>query len=440
MTKRMNGVLLAASAIVSTLSVTTPAAALNIVLHADSSFTNSANGSAALLGFQKAANYWNQTLTNNVTINFDVHFDALRDGVLGSTYSNSYDTAVSLAYARMAATGKGALDATAVANLRPLSTAGGLAYRGPGTDPATGLLTTTAAGSALDNNNSYNNLFLNSNTAVDRALGIAVDNSQTLFGLYGAGLGLNRNRDGDITFSSNFAFDFDPTNGVSVGTYDFVGVAIHEIGHALGFVSGTDDYDGAYVGNYSRADIDGTSVLTNLDLFRYGANNPTADGTYQLQLDPNRDAFFSVDARNPFVDDEPDVQTSSYFSTGRNFGDGQQASHWRDVTTGRTLPNGCFKSDRQVGIMDPTIDNCAVGAVTGNDLAAFDAIGWNLGFDVTGEGRKYRFSTAQAFALDGLATAVSVPEPSQWALMVGGFGLLGGAIRRRKAKVSVTFA
>ncbi len=39
-----------------------------------------------------------------------------------------------------------------------------------------------------------------------------------------------------------------------------------------------------------------------------------------------------------------------------------------------------------------------------------------------------------------IANALSVPEPSQWALMLGGFGVLGGAMRRRKAQAGVTFA
>lgn len=37
------------------------------------------------------------------------------------------------------------------------------------------------------------------------------------------------------------------------------------------------------------------------------------------------------------------------------------------------------------------------------------------------------------------ATITAVPEPANWALMIGGFGLVGGAMRRR-ARVSVTYA
>ena len=36
--------------------------------------------------------------------------------------------------------------------------------------------------------------------------------------------------------------------------------------------------------------------------------------------------------------------------------------------------------------------------------------------------------------------AGAVPEPASWALMLGGFGLAGAAMRRRRAQVSVTYA
>lgn len=35
---------------------------------------------------------------------------------------------------------------------------------------------------------------------------------------------------------------------------------------------------------------------------------------------------------------------------------------------------------------------------------------------------------------------VAVPEPATWAMMIGGIGLAGGALRRRKARTSVTYA
>jgi len=37
------------------------------------------------------------------------------------------------------------------------------------------------------------------------------------------------------------------------------------------------------------------------------------------------------------------------------------------------------------------------------------------------------------------AAAGAVPEPATWAMMIGGFGLVGAAMRRRAGKVSVSF-
>ncbi|MBK7264236.1 MAG: hypothetical protein IPI03_21390 [Rubrivivax sp.] len=46
--------------------------------------------------------------------------------------------------------------------------------------------------------------------------------------------------DAFVQFNSNYAFDHDRSNGIGSGQFDFVGIAAHEIGHALGFVSGVD--------------------------------------------------------------------------------------------------------------------------------------------------------------------------------------------------------
>jgi Ca2+-binding RTX toxin-like protein len=48
--------------------------------------------------------------------------------------------------------------------------------------------------------------------------------------------------DGYAGFSSTFAWDFDPTNGVSVNTIDLVGTALHEFTHMLGRIAPKGEY------------------------------------------------------------------------------------------------------------------------------------------------------------------------------------------------------
>jgi hypothetical protein len=49
--------------------------------------------------------------------------------------------------------------------------------------------------------------------------------------------------------------------------------------------------------------------------------------------------------------------------------------------------------------------------------------------------------SAQVEARTGLqtiGTVAAVPEPASWAMMIGGFGLIGGAMRRRKSQIATT--
>ena len=48
-------------------------------------------------------------------------------------------------------------------------------------------------------------------------------------------------------------------------------------------------------------------------------------------------------------------------------------------------------------------------------------------------------STANSFEFDNLATG-AVPEPAAWAMMLGGFGFAGVAMRRRRSAIRVTYA
>jgi len=52
------------------------------------------------------------------------------------------------------------------------------------------------------------------------------------------------------------------------------------------------------------------------------------------------------------------------------------------------------------------------------------------GFIIT---RLYVGYPGEVFNIDGVGSTGGVPEPASWAMMLGGFGLAGGAMRRRRA-------
>jgi hypothetical protein len=56
---------------------------------------------------------------------------------------------------------------------------------------------------------------------------------------------------------------------------------------------------------------------------------------------------------------------------------------------------------------------------------------------------KYHLVNGNPFALDDARFGVAsldVPEPASWAMMIGGFGLMGAALRYRRGKQAVKFA
>jgi hypothetical protein len=409
-----------------------PVFAANIVLYdTTNSFATAPHGAEALLAFQKAANYWNQTLTNNANVRINISFAALDDGVLGSTGSTSQDVKVSDVYGALAHTGTSQLDQIAVAHLSKLNADGTLNMRVNGyTDAAHQIGVDTSAASRLASSGNYINQYLSVNTATVKALGLQTN-------------GPANGADANITFSSNFAFDFNPTDGIKKGTYDFTAVAVHELGHALGFVSGTDAFD--YLGGkgpgasdfnsgaFGSKNVDDFSIGSTLDLFRYG-NTFNADHTRQLQWGANKTAFFSIDGQNIYNLNNRD-QEAAFFSTGSYNGDGEQASHWKDNLAALDASGVCFQSTRSIGIMDPTMAACDTGAVSQTDLAAFDAMGWNLNQNIL-NAKTYNQSTSDIYKMDGLATVVAVPEPTTYAMLMAGLGLTGFMARRRKAKTN----
>jgi hypothetical protein len=57
------------------------------------------------------------------------------------------------------------------------------------------------------------------------------------------------------------------------------------------------------------------------------------------------------------------------------------------------------------------------------------------GADVSLVGGLRLTSSQNAFEIDNLSVA-GVPEPASWAMMLAGFGMIGGALRRRSSAVA----
>ena len=231
--------------------------------------------------------------------------------------------------------------------------------------------------SVIDADGSIDNQTVALTTANAKALGFTSDVNNKVID--------ETTNDATITFSSDFDFDFDFSDGIGAGLIDFVGVAVHEIGHALGFVSGVDTYD-----QFLGQDLDGFVVANTLDLFRYTAVSASL-GIKDFR--PFFDSYFSLDGGETAI---------APFSTGAFNGDGQQASHWKD--------------NLDIGALDPTAADGELVDVTPFDLLAFDVIGWDL--------------SQEALLATSNIQVQAVPEPETMALF--GLALLLIAQQRRK--------
>lgn len=238
--------------------------------------------SAQSAAFTAAASAWSATVTDNFTVTLQIGFRSLATGVLGQTSASLVQGSASAIRTALVADAKSADDVAAVASLAN----------------ATGQLLVT--------------------TAQSKALGLGSSGS-----------------DGTIEFSSSFSFSTsrDGNGTIAGGTYDLIGIAEHEIGHVLGFISA----------------VDGLPSPTLLDEFRYGSAS-------NRSLTAGQNAYFSIDGG---------ITDINNFAIG---GSGNaQASHWITGTG---------------ALMDPAIAAGNTQNITALDRRAFDVIGYDLATNV----------------------------------------------------------
>jgi hypothetical protein len=322
----------------------------------------------AIDGFAAAGTFWSSMFTDSVAVNINIGFTSLSGNTLAQAGSNGVLFNYSSVRSLLDANKTSVDDNTAVGSLSTNSTFKRL-INNTTENSGTTYIDTVASG----NNVSFS-------TANAKALGLAIPDS-FYSGIYTDGL---NKFDSVIEFNSNYAWDFDRSNGITSTEYDFVGVAIHEIGHSLGFYSEVDDLDTSG-GTRSK----NTFNTSTLDLFRYSA----ASGAQQA-ID------FTTGAGDKYFSLDGGITEIASFSNGATLGgDGRQASHWKD--------------NLGLGIMDPTFASGELGVISQNDLRALDVIGWDR---------------------SAASYATSVPEPSNvvGTLMVAAFGAKMLLKRRKK--------
>lgn len=163
---------------------------------------------------------------------------------------------------------------------------------------------------------------------------------------FNAAIGSSPGSAASMSFNSQFNFDFDPSNGVSIGSTDFQSVVVHEVGHALGFVSAAD---------FRNNDIEA------LDIFRFQNTDGLGDHN------PDTEAEFGTTARTVDFNNLNDDATSDLISAQYRMEDGSpyQASHFRTSVSAIMDPN--------IGAGQTFFPNFFRSA----DLDMFDAIGYD---------------------------------------------------------------
>ncbi|MEB3210183.1 MAG: NF038122 family metalloprotease [Leptolyngbyaceae bacterium] len=338
-----------------------------------------------MIAFETAGYIWSQYLTDDIEVNVHIGISSdLPENVIGGALpgiaaDQSYTTfQQSLANDTVLS----ANDQKAIANL-PEELFGYYAFLSGGNMVASNKLDLTRA------NAKAINLVPGQNSNLD---GLILMSDLSNLVINSVAVNQDDNPDNDIVW------DYRQTANPLNNSLDLLGVALHELGHILGFVSGVDTrninidsteqawqettllygdpntLDSGTSGS-SAPPVPGAAAADNrvmaLDMFRYSSNSSNWVSNFM-----HRVATFVVGNRlidlstggDPYFSLNKGIDNLANFSSGE-YGDGYQASHWQ-------------QQDPSLGIMNPTLSLEMRNDISALDLVAFDA----LGLDISGNG------------------------------------------------------
>lgn len=173
----------------------------------------------------------------------------------------------------------------------------------------------------------------------------------------------------------------------------------------------------AQVGTNVVATGSGSVITTGLNLW--------GDASFPTYMTPSGPNFVSGNA-GTYRLFQLDTAAPKFGTGGTVFGSQIQ-------TVGSRI---AFTSGRLLGVSTDYVSGSALGTtVTTFTNATFASLGLTAGSYVWTWGTGLN---ADRLTINVGPVASAVPEPAGWAMMIGGFGLVGGAMRRRKIRVCFT--
>jgi PEP-CTERM motif len=293
-----------------------------------------------MMGYEMAGKYWSNYLADDVTLNIFIEGtnklpqDVIGGGLPGVTSVNFSDFRQSLGYDITSAN-----DETAYANYVKANEFNTIAK---------------TRGSKTGFNEIKKIKDINLTRANAKALGIIPGNDKALDAYILVG-------DLSQTSKKMSWHYYSPDDTVPKDSLDFFSVALHELGHSLGFVSGVDSPNWInYLSDGGKMEGKKMTYTYALDMFRQSSESAN-------QSDKQTITDMSVGG-NPIFAIDPGHTSLAEFASGSRKdlgGDGSQSSHWK-------------QKSNVLGIMDPSLGTGKRRQITDLDTVAMDVIGWDL--------------------------------------------------------------